>query len=111
MAQHILTMIGLTGLIIYRDPKLAFWACLVFPLAVYPVIYFGRKLRKNGRKMQAKVADVSSHLQESFNGLRVIKAFATEELEGPNSGTPWPSWSASGSRARYTTCSPRRSWN
>ena len=81
MVQHILTMIGLTGLIIYRDPKLAFWACLVFPLAVYPVIYFGRKLRKNGRKMQAKVADVSSHLQESFNGLRVIKAFATEELE------------------------------
>lgn len=81
MAQHVLTMIGLTGLIIYRDPKLAFWACLVFPLAVYPVIYFGRKLRKNGRKMQAKVADVSSHLQESFNGLRVIKAFATEELE------------------------------
>lgn len=81
MAQHVLTMIGLTGLIIYRDPKLAFWACLVFPLAVYPVVYFGRKLRKNGRKMQAKVADVSSHLQESFNGLRVIKAFATEELE------------------------------
>ena len=81
MAQHILTMIGLTGLIIYRDPKLAFWACLVFPLAVYPVIYFGKKLRKNGRKMQAKVADVSTHLQESFNGLRVIKAFATEEME------------------------------
>ena len=81
MVQHILTMIGLTGLIIYRDPKLAFWACLVFPLAVYPVIYFGKKLRKNGRKMQAKVADVSSHLQESFNGLRVIKAFATEGVE------------------------------
>jgi subfamily B ATP-binding cassette protein MsbA len=81
IAQHILTMIGLTGLIIYRDPKLAFWACLVFPLAVYPVIYFGKKLRKNGRKMQAKVADVSTHLQESFNGLRVIKAFATEEME------------------------------
>jgi subfamily B ATP-binding cassette protein MsbA len=81
IVQHTLTMIGLTGLIIYRDAKLAFWACLVFPLAVYPVIYFGKKLRKNGRKMQAKVADVSSHLQESFNGLRVIKAFATEDLE------------------------------
>lgn len=81
IVQHTLTMFGLTGLIIYRDAKLAFWACLVFPVAVYPVIYFGKKLRKNGRKMQAKVADVSSHLQESFNGLRVIKAFATEGLE------------------------------
>lgn len=81
IVQHTLTMIGLTGMIIYRDPKLAFWACLVFPLAVYPVIYFGKKLRKIGRNYQSKVADASSHLQESFNGLRVIKAFATEDLE------------------------------
>ncbi len=79
--QHSLTMIGLIGMVVYRDAKLAFWACLVFPLAVYPVIYFGRKLRKVGRNYQSKIADISSHLQETFNGLRVVKAFATEELE------------------------------
>jgi len=79
--QHTLTMFGLVGLIIYRDPKLAFWACLVFPLAIYPVVYFGRKLRKVGRKYQSKIADISSHLQESFNGLRVVKAFAAEDIE------------------------------
>lgn len=79
--QHSLTMIGLVALIIYRDPKLAFWACLVFPLAVYPIIYFGKKLRKVGRNYQSKIADISSHLQESFNGLRVVKAFAAEDKE------------------------------
>ncbi len=79
--QHSLTMIGLIGMVVYRDAKLAFWACLVFPLAVYPVVYFGRKLRKVGRNYQSKIADISSHLQETFNGLRVVKAFATEELE------------------------------
>lgn len=79
--QHTLTMTGLIGLTIYRDPKLAFWACLVFPLAIYPVIYFGRKLRKVGRNYQSKIADISSHLQESFNGLRVVKAFAAEDVE------------------------------
>lgn len=81
ITQHSLTMLGLIGLVIYRDAQLAFWACLVFPLTVYPVIYFGRKLRKIGRSYQAKIADISSHLQESFNGLRVVKAFATEDLE------------------------------
>jgi subfamily B ATP-binding cassette protein MsbA len=79
--QHSLTMVGLIGLVLYRDAQLAFWACLVFPLAVYPVIYFGKKLRKIGRKYQSELADISSHLQESFNGLRVVKAFASEELE------------------------------
>lgn len=81
ITQHSLTMIGLIGLIMHRDPVLAFWACLVFPLAIYPVVYFGRKLRKVGRSYQSKIADISSHLQESFNGLRVVKAFAAEELE------------------------------
>lgn len=79
--QHSLTMIGLIALVLYRDPRLAFWACLVFPLAVYPVIYFGKKLRKIGRSYQAKIADISAHLQESLNGLTVVKAFATENLE------------------------------
>lgn len=79
--QHTLTMTGLIGLTVYRDPKLAFWACLVFPLAIYPVIYFGKKLRKVGRNYQSKIADISSHLQESFNGLRVVKAFSAEDLE------------------------------
>lgn len=79
--QHSLTMIGLVALVIYRDAALAFWACLVFPLAVYPVVYFGRKLRKVGRNYQSQIADISSHLQETFNGLRVVKAFASEELE------------------------------
>jgi len=79
--QHTLTMTGLIGMTIYRDPKLAFWACLVFPLAIYPVIFFGKKLRRVGRKYQSKIADISSHLQESFNGLRVVKAFAAEEVE------------------------------
>lgn len=81
IVQHTLTMVGLIGLTVYRDPKLAFWACLVFPLAIYPVVYFGRKLRKVGRNYQSKIADISSHLQESFNGLRVVKAFAAEDLE------------------------------
>lgn len=79
--QHSLTMVGLVALIIYRDAQLAFWACLIFPLAVYPVIYFGRKLRKIGRNYQAKTADISSYMQESFNGLRVVKAFAAEDME------------------------------
>ena len=39
------------------------------------------QLRKIGRSYQAQIADISSHLQESFNGLRVVKAFATEDLE------------------------------
>lgn len=76
-----LTMIALIFVIFYRDWFLAIWAVLVLPLAYFPFIYFGRKLRKLSRKNQAKISDISVFLQEIFSGVRVVKAFANEQEE------------------------------
>jgi subfamily B ATP-binding cassette protein MsbA len=81
MLRESITIIGLVGLVFYRDPYLAFWSVLVLPLAIYPFIYFGKKLRKLGRKNQGKISDINSLLQESFSGIKVIKAFANETKE------------------------------
>lgn len=79
--RQLVTMAGLLFVAFYRDAYLASWAILVLPLAFYPIIFFGRKLRKLGRKNQAKLADISVILQEIFSGIRVVKAFATENRE------------------------------
>ncbi|MGX9365633.1 lipid A export permease/ATP-binding protein MsbA [Desulfoplanes sp. PS50] len=81
LIRQILTMIGLLVVVFYRDPYLACFAVLVLPLAVYPFVYFGKKLRKLGRKNQAKISDISTVLQEIFSGIRVVKAFASEPKE------------------------------
>jgi subfamily B ATP-binding cassette protein MsbA len=80
-AREIMTIIVLIGVVFYQDAYLAVWAVLVLPLAVYPFIHYGKKLRKLGRKNQSQVADISSFLQESFSGVRVVKAFANEKAE------------------------------
>jgi subfamily B ATP-binding cassette protein MsbA len=81
MIRQAITMIGLIALVIYRDPFLAFWALLVLPLTAWPFIFFGKKLRKIGRKNQKQIATITTLLQETFSGLPVVKAFATEKLE------------------------------
>jgi subfamily B ATP-binding cassette protein MsbA len=81
MIRQTITMIGLIALVIYRDSYLAFWALLVLPLTGWPFIFFGKKLRKIGRKNQKQIATITTLLQETFNGLPVVKAFATEKLE------------------------------
>jgi subfamily B ATP-binding cassette protein MsbA len=81
MIRQSITMVGLIGLVIYRDPYLAFWALLVLPLTAWPFVFFGKKLRKIGRKNQKQIATITSLLQETFNGLSVVKAFAAEKLE------------------------------
>lgn len=84
LIRQVLTMLGLLFVVFYRDPYLATFAVLVLPVAVYPFIYFGKKLRKLGRKNQSKISDVSSFLQEIFSGIKVVKAFSTEEKEDKN---------------------------
>ncbi len=79
--RQLLTMFILIGVVFYQDAYLATWAVLVLPLALFPFVFFGRKLRKLSRKNQVKLADISVFLQESFSGIRVIKAFANEPEE------------------------------
>lgn len=81
LVRQVLAMVALIGVVFYRDATLAAWAVIVLPLAIYPFIYFGKKLRKLGRKNQGKLSDISAFLQEGFSGVRVVKAFAAEERE------------------------------
>ncbi|HAS88672.1 MAG TPA: ABC transporter ATP-binding protein [Desulfovibrio sp.] len=81
MIREACTILFLIGLVFYRDPYLATFAILVLPLAIFPFFYFGRKLRKLGRKNQSKISDINALLQESFSGVKVIKAFANEKRE------------------------------
>jgi len=80
--MDVFTVIGLIFVIFYRDWKLAIFGLLVVPLALYPMIYFGRKLRALSRDNQISMAALTSIIQETFQGVRIVKAFNTEEYEG-----------------------------
>ena len=76
-----LNIISLICLLVYLDWKLACLSLLVFPVAVYPVIYIGKKLRKISHDSQSKMADVTTVLHESIAGIRIVKAFTMEKYE------------------------------
>lgn len=82
LVRQLFTMLCLIGVVFYQNYELAVWAILVLPLGLYPFVYFGKRLRRIGRTMQANVADVMTFLQETFSGVRVVKAFAAEKREG-----------------------------
>lgn len=81
LVRHVLTMLALIVVAFYRDPYLSGWALVVLPLALGPVVYFGRKLRKLARRNQEKIADISTILQEIFSSIKVVKAFSMERAE------------------------------
>lgn len=75
------TIIGLVGVIFYREWRLALIAMIVFPLAVLPIIKFGRRLRSISSRRQVSMSRLNTILQETLVGNRIVKAFAREAYE------------------------------
>jgi subfamily B ATP-binding cassette protein MsbA len=81
MIKDVFTAIGLIGVVFYRDWLLALVAIFVFPLAAYPFITFSRKLRKISKRTLETMAYISTFLQETIFGHRIVKAFNMEAYE------------------------------
>lgn len=81
LLRESMTVVGLLFVVFYQKWDLAIISVLVLPLAVYPVVTFGRKLRKLSKKWQGKMANVTTVLSETFTGVRIVKAFGMEPIE------------------------------
>jgi subfamily B ATP-binding cassette protein MsbA len=66
---------------VYLDPVLALIALVVFPIGIYPVYRFGRKMRRLSKQGQDGVGTLSARLQESMGGNRIVKIFGRESFE------------------------------
>jgi subfamily B ATP-binding cassette protein MsbA len=61
--------------------QLTLLAVVVFPPAIYVINQFGRRIKDASGRIQAKVANISSYLERTVSGIKIIKSFATEDWE------------------------------
>ena len=81
MFRAVLTMIGLIGVIFYMNYQLAIIAIIMYPIFIFPLSIISKKLRKYSHLGQERMGDLTSVLQESFSGIRVVKTFVAEGKE------------------------------
>ncbi len=79
--SDVLTLIGLIGVVLYMDWQLAIGTFVIMPIALYPVIKLGRRIRKFSIGVQETVADLNSFLYETFSGIKIVKIFTKESYE------------------------------
>ncbi len=79
--RETLTLLALTGYAFYADWKMALMAFVVIPATVWPAVAIGRKIKKFSRRGQDAMGNLTAVLEQSFSGIKVIKAFAAEERE------------------------------
>jgi len=67
--------------VFFQDWTLALIAMLVFPLVIYPIARFGRKMRHASSDGQVSMGELTSLVEETVGGIRVVKAFGMEDYE------------------------------
>lgn len=60
------------------DWALALFVLIVLPLAGQPVLWIGKMIRARSDQVQTQMGDVTSFLEESVSGARMVKTFSLE---------------------------------
>lgn len=78
--RNALTFIGGLTLMFISNIKLTLIVLLVVPFIIFPIIYFGRKVKKLSRDSQDKIASVGAWAGESLQHIKVVQAFTREDM-------------------------------
>ncbi len=75
-----LMLVGIVAVMLSMSPRLALFTFSVLPLMVLATVLFARRARVAFRQTRARIAAVVGDLAEDLGGMRVIQAFAQEDV-------------------------------
>jgi len=77
-----LMLVGILGLLLYMSWGLTLFVLLPVPAIILGSLLLWKRLMANWTRWSARWSRLSSHLNESISGIRVVKAFSQERREG-----------------------------
>ena len=81
LIRDILMAVFLLAVVIYQNPKLAFFAMVILPFIIYPVNIISKKLKTLSKQAQIQTVKLNKHLSEIFKNIETIKAYNAKEIE------------------------------
>jgi subfamily B ATP-binding cassette protein MsbA len=80
-AADVLTILGLVASMLWMDWQMALLAALLYPIAAWPIVAIGKRIRRASAGMQDRVGETAALLTESLGAARVVRAYRLEEAE------------------------------
>ncbi|GAB3445881.1 lipid A export permease/ATP-binding protein MsbA [Insolitispirillum peregrinum] len=81
IGKDTLSVVALIGVMFYQDWMLAAVSFFVFPIAIYPIVRLGRRMRKVTVNSQEQMGAFNTILEQSFQGIRLVKSYGLEQYE------------------------------
>lgn len=81
LGKDLMSLIALIGVMIYQNWELAAISLFVFPIAILPISRLGKRIRKVTANTQSETGLFMTLLEQTFQGIRVVKAYGMEDYE------------------------------
>jgi ATP-binding cassette subfamily B protein len=78
--RNTILCLGAMGMMVYTSPKLSALALGAIPLIVFPLVGFGRSVRRRSRAAQDMLAATSAYAAETIGATRTVQAFTGEAV-------------------------------
>lgn len=72
--------LGAMGMMIYTSPRLSILVLAAIPIIVFPLVAFGRSVRRRSRAAQDTLAEASAFAGETIGAARTVQAFNAEGI-------------------------------
>ncbi|MCP3964466.1 MAG: ABC transporter ATP-binding protein [bacterium] len=79
--QQSVTLVLLIWYLLSTHFRLALICLVLVPVVAYPIVRFGKGMRKTSHRSQERLAELSNLVAEAVRGHRVVKAFGMEGFE------------------------------
>jgi ATP-binding cassette, subfamily B, bacterial MsbA len=76
-----LVLVGGIAIIAVTNPRLTFLMLAIVPVVIVAAHFYGRYIRRLSTRVQDKVADASSVLEETLSAIRTVQSFVREDYE------------------------------
>ncbi|MEE2902315.1 MAG: ABC transporter transmembrane domain-containing protein [Myxococcota bacterium] len=77
----VLKVVGLATICLWQYSDLALVSVVVLPLATFPIVRFGKMLKKYAKESQQKLGSITNRVAETLGGVRIVQIYGREEYE------------------------------
>ena len=79
--RQIILIVGGVTFLSFISLKLTLFMLSVLPVIMILAVYFGKKIKSYSKKVQKEIAESNNIVEETLQGIRVVKTFTNEAFE------------------------------
>lgn len=78
--RNLVLFFGAATMMVITSPRLSLFVLLAIPVIVFPLVAFGRAVRRRSRTAQDTLAEASAYAAELIGATRILHAFTNEKM-------------------------------